>query len=157
MARWDEGYADPWLIVTDLAPAQADACWYAMRSWIECLFKDTKRGGFGWHHTKITDPKRAERLGLAIALATLWVIGVGGEADVTVAASSLTDLPDTPVAQRHSPHTCSTRWLSCFRRGVLFILAALLNRQQLPLGNFFPDAWPSSLSFSTLSLDFSSA
>ena len=28
-------------------------CWYGMRSWIECLFKDLKRGGFGWHDTKI--------------------------------------------------------------------------------------------------------
>ena len=111
----------------------------------------------GWHHTKITDPKRAERHWLAIALATLWVISVGGEADVTVAASSLTDLPDTPVGQHHSPHTSPTRWLSCFRRGVLFILSALLNRQELPLGNFFPDDWPSSLSFSTPSLDLSSA
>ena len=157
LARWDKGYADPWLIVTDLAPDQADACWYAMRSWIECLFKDTKRGGFGWHHTKITDPKRAERHWLAIALATLWVISVGGEADVTVAASSLTDLPDTPMGQHHSPHTSPTRWLSCFRRGVLFILSALLNRQELPLGNFFPDDWPSCLNFSTPSLDLSSA
>jgi hypothetical protein len=23
-----------------------------MRSWIECLFKDGKRGGFAWHQTK---------------------------------------------------------------------------------------------------------
>ena len=128
-----------------------------MRSWIECLFKDTKRGGFGWHHTKITDPKRAERHWLAIALATLWIIRVGGDADVTVAASSLTDLPDTPVARRHSPKTSPARWLSCFRRGVLFILSALLNRHELPLGNFFPNSWPNSLSFSTPRLDLSSA
>ena len=31
-----------------------------MRSWIECSFKDTKRGGFDWHQTKTTDPVRAE-------------------------------------------------------------------------------------------------
>jgi len=43
--------------------------WYSMRSWIECLFKDSKRGGLAWHHTKITDPKRAERHWLAIAIA----------------------------------------------------------------------------------------
>lgn len=61
LARHDEGYADPWLILTDLQPEVADACWYSMRSWIECLFKDAKRGGFAWHQTKITDPKRAER------------------------------------------------------------------------------------------------
>jgi len=81
LARWDEGYSQPWLIVTDLDPHKAEICWYAMRSWIECLFKDIKRGGFGWHHTKMTDPQRAERLWLAIAVATLWLVSVGGKAD----------------------------------------------------------------------------
>ena len=61
LARWDDGYKEPWLIVTDLDPEQADACWYSMRSWIECLFKDAKRGGWQWHHTKMTDPARAQR------------------------------------------------------------------------------------------------
>ena len=36
VARWDEEYQDPWLIVTDLLPTQADVAWYAMRAWIEC-------------------------------------------------------------------------------------------------------------------------
>ncbi len=27
LARWDEGYTEPWLIVTDLEPQLADACW----------------------------------------------------------------------------------------------------------------------------------
>jgi len=35
LSRWDEGYQEVWLIVTDLAPAQATAVWYGMRSWIE--------------------------------------------------------------------------------------------------------------------------
>ncbi|WGV28991.1 hypothetical protein [Halotia branconii] len=54
-----------------------------MRSWIECGFKDTKRGGLHWHLTKITDTKRAERHWLAIAVATFWLVGVGNEADAT--------------------------------------------------------------------------
>jgi hypothetical protein len=66
LARWDEGYEDPWLIVTDLPSHLADVNWYGMRSWIECGFKDTKRGGLDWHLTKITDPKRAERQRLAL-------------------------------------------------------------------------------------------
>src|SRR2546423_7784410 len=32
---FDEGYEEVWLIVTDLAPAQATALWYGMRSWVE--------------------------------------------------------------------------------------------------------------------------
>ena len=72
LAQWDEGYEEMWLIVTDLAPAQATAVWYGMRSWIEGGFKDTKRGGWDWHQTKMVDPERVERLWLAIAVATLW-------------------------------------------------------------------------------------
>ncbi|MGV0104746.1 hypothetical protein NSTC731_05391 [Nostoc sp. DSM 114167] len=67
LARYDEGYTDACLILTDLQPEVADACWYSMRSWIECVFKDGKRGGFCWHQTKIIHPKRAERHWLAIA------------------------------------------------------------------------------------------
>ena len=77
-----------WLIVTDLAPEQATAVWYGMRSWIEGGFKDTKRGGWHWHQTKMTDPERAERLWLAIAVATLWVVSVGGEVDANLPVSS---------------------------------------------------------------------
>ena len=79
LARWDEDYADPWLIITDLTPQQARICWYGMLRWIECLFKELKRGGFGWHHTKMIDPQRAERLGLAIAVATLYLVSIGGQ------------------------------------------------------------------------------
>jgi len=32
LARWDEGYEKVWLIMTDLAPEQASAVWYGMRS-----------------------------------------------------------------------------------------------------------------------------
>ena len=77
LARWEEGYADPWLILTDLPPAAADAAWYGMRAWIEQGFKLTKRAGWQWQRTRITDPARAERLWLAVAVATLWLVRVG--------------------------------------------------------------------------------
>ena len=35
LARWDTGYEEVWLIVTDVEPEQATAVWYGMRSWIE--------------------------------------------------------------------------------------------------------------------------
>jgi hypothetical protein len=93
LARWDEGYEEVWLVVTDLAPEQATVVWYGMRSWIEGGFKDTKRGGWQWHQTKMVDPARAERLWLAIAVATLWVVSVGGQADANMPVSSLEALP----------------------------------------------------------------
>jgi hypothetical protein len=27
LARWDAGYTDPWLLLTDLTPSAGDACW----------------------------------------------------------------------------------------------------------------------------------
>ena len=104
LARWDSGYREPWLILTDLAPDEANIYWYGMRSWIECLFKDLKRGGFGWHHTKMTDPERAERLWLAIAIATLWLVTVGDKADPEISASSLVSANNQAVrGSKQSP------------------------------------------------------
>src|SRR6266542_1033504 len=94
LARWDADHKDPWLILTDLEPEQADVAWYGMRAWIECGFKDTKRGGWNWHQTKMQDPARAQRHWLAMVVSTLWVISVGGEVDAHQPASSLEALPE---------------------------------------------------------------
>jgi hypothetical protein len=152
LARWDEGYRDPWLILTDLEPQTAEILWYGMRSWIECLFKDIKRGGLDWHLTRMRDTKRVERLWLAIAVATLWLVSVGGEADARLEASSLRPLAQpqlTPEGQSHSESELNSipqgtrkglpRLVSCFRRGFLIILAAAFKGEPLPIGSFVPD------------------
>lgn len=144
LARWDQGYEEVWLIVTDLAPAQATAVWYGMRSWIEGGFKDTKRGGWGWHQTKMVDPQRAERLWLAIAVATLWVVSVGGEVDATLPASSLEALPQTHVARRTATKRSRPRMLSCFARGIITIVGRLIRGDGLVLGRFVPEPWPTT-------------
>src|SRR5260221_576924 len=48
LARWDEPYAEAWLVVTDLAPEAANIVWYSMRTWIEAGVKvwSTSQGGF---------------------------------------------------------------------------------------------------------------
>ncbi len=81
LARRDEGYADPWLVLTDLPPESAEVCWYGLRSWIEQGFKRLKSGGWDWQKTHMSDPGRAERLWLAMAVATWWCLLVGGEAE----------------------------------------------------------------------------
>lgn len=125
LASWSAGYAAPWLLITDLSPTQAQLSWYAMRAWIECGFKDVKRGGWHWEQSKMTRPERAERLWLVMAVATLWVLSVGGEAD----------------AQRTSlaPASTTPRTLSCFSQGLNRIHVAHDNGEPLPLGRFIPD------------------
>lgn len=143
LACWDDRHKDPWLIVTDLAPHQADVCWYGLRAWIECGFKQTKRAGWQWQATKMTDPERATRFWLAIAVATLWVVSVGGAAEDNLPASSFDDLPPLHIARRTTKRT-QPRLLGCFRRGILAILVALLHAQPLPFGAFTPLPWPRS-------------
>lgn len=142
LARWDSGYADPWLVLTDLAADAANVVWYSMRSWIENGFKDTKRGGWQWHQTKMTDPQRASRLWLAIAVATLWVVSVGGEADACTSCSGLEALPELHVARRTATKRSRPRLQSCFAQGLRRIFVALLKGEPLPLGRFVPEPWP---------------
>ncbi len=150
VARWDVGYRDPWLIVTDLLPTHADVAWYGLRAWIECGFKDSKRGGWHWEQTKMTDPRRAERLWLAMALATLWTVSVGCHAEVTLPVPQLTALPEQHIARRRATGRPPVRHLSCFRRGRLVILAALCTGQDVPLGHLLPEPWPKSLDMRVL-------
>ena len=145
LARWDRGYRDPWLIVTDLAPTQADVAWYGLRAWIVCGFKDAKRGGWHWEQTKMRDPRRAERLWLAMAVSTLWVVSVGCQAEVAMPLPALDELPAQHIARQRARGRRPARSMSCFRRGRLLIVAALVNYQAVPIGQMVPEPWPESL------------
>lgn len=139
---WEDGYQDAWLILTSLFPDQANVAWYGMRSWIECGFKHTKRGGWQWQSTRMQDPERASRLWLAMAVATLWVVQVGGEADHNLPPSSLETLPPTHIARRRAKPTSRPRLVTCFKRGIMTILIALFHQHPLPFGSFLPPPWP---------------
>jgi hypothetical protein len=84
LACWEEGHEHAWLLLTDLPVSSCRACWYGYRSWIEQQFKVTKREGWNWQRTRMSDPGRAARLWLAVAVATLWVVAVGVAEDVKV-------------------------------------------------------------------------
>lgn len=119
--QWDARYDEPCLIVTDLPPPQVDHNRYTLRTWIEAGFKDIKRGGLRWEHTKITDPARADRLWLVIAVALIWLVRVGGQAQHLWLA-----VPAT---------------LSCLTLGWLTLLVAAFKQQPLPHGRFLPLDW----------------
>ena len=100
LACWEEGYDEPWFVVTDLAPEQAEGLWDGMRAWIEHGYKLLKSAGWHWDQTRMTDCDRAERLGLVLAVATRYVLAVGGdfEASQEVPVETIPEL--APAARR---------------------------------------------------------
>jgi hypothetical protein len=155
-----EGHAEPWLIVTDLAPELAQASWYGLRSWIEQGFKRVKGEGWNLPRTRIASCERLERLWLAVAVATLWVLEVGGEAEVEetsrrrAAPRTKTVGQDTPALPDLEPGAGETarrtedrpepetpRIWSVFGRGWNLLRNALAVGVVL-LGSWHPEAWP---------------
>jgi len=141
LVRWAAGQAEPWLLLTDLPPEAADACWYGLRAWIEQSFKLAKRAGWQWQATRVSDPARAARLWLAVAVATLWLVSLGGAADAALPPGTLAALPAPP---RRARRAARPRLVSVFRRGYALWLAALLNDRPLPTGRFHPEPWPAA-------------
>jgi hypothetical protein len=150
LARWEAGYADPWLVVTDLAPSASEACWYGLRAWIEQGFKIIKRAGWQWQRTRMSDPHRAARLWVAVAVATLWVLSVGGLAEETVPVGTFLLLPAAGLPLSRSRPATQLRLVSVFRQGWITILTALCNQRHLPLGRFVPEPWPCATQDNTL-------
>jgi hypothetical protein len=117
---WEKGCGEPWLGLTDLPPEQVQGCWYGLRAWIEHGFKFTKREGWQWQRNRMLDPQRAARLWLVLAVATLWVVTLGSEAEVAQLAGPPAVTAATPARPRQ------VRQVSVFRRGWVTMLAALL-------------------------------
>jgi Transposase DDE domain len=139
LACWEPGHEHAWLLLTDLPPQAARPAWYAFRSWIEQGFKVIKGAGWQWQQTRMTDPARVARHWLALAVATLWLVQVGGAAESEVAAETLPAVPGGGAAGR------GRRLHRIFRRGLAVILAGLVQGQALPHGRFLPEDWPDAV------------
>jgi hypothetical protein len=142
LACWEAGHAEAWLVLTDLAPQDADAAWYGWRCWIEQGFKVAKRGGWQWQRTRMTDAGRAERLWVVLAVATLWLLEVGGVADAAIPPETVPALGGGPAAARGPVPREGERLHSAFREGLYTVLAALWRGEPLPQGRFLPEDWP---------------
>jgi len=142
VAWWGAGHEEPWFILTDLAAQGCDASWYGLRTWCEQGFKCHKRGGWQWQQTRMTDPTRAARLWLALAVATLWVVTLGSELETGPTAAH-PDLPDLRLLLATACQAGQRRRTRLFRLGWLRLLVQLITAQPLPVPRqLLPEPWP---------------
>jgi hypothetical protein len=150
LMHWEPGYESAWVILTDLDPPKARVSWYGLRTWTEGGFKDFKRGLWGWHHTKMERASSVERLWLAMALAQLWCVSLGCQAEAKLEAEVLhnepgASLPPRHIAQRRRKRAVGqlpARRLSCVVRGKLILLAMQYQSEPLPVGILQAGPWP---------------
>jgi hypothetical protein len=128
---WAAGQAEPWVLLTDLAPRAVGVLWYGLRMWIEHGFRALKSVGWQWERTRRTAPTRVARYWLVLAVATLWTVAVG----TRVEDAWQRGVP--PATLRHPPGAGPPprRVLSVFRRG----LAAV--RQQVARDRLWRRLW----------------
>jgi hypothetical protein len=130
LARRDAGHEDAWHLVTDLPPGPAQAAWYALRPWVERGFRHAKGGGLHWDDTRMTDPARAARQRLAMAVASVLLLRQGGR-------------QDQEQRQQQQQQRRTRRILSAFCMGMLLVRIAALTGAPAPRARFAPEPWPS--------------
>lgn len=158
VAWWTEGHAEPWLLLTDLGGDRVRGCWYGLRGWIEQSFKRLKSAGWDCEQTRMTDAGRVQRHWLALAVAMLWTISVGGQAEAKeeaevqeglntlesywletlahpLAAGSGPDATDSGAeGEAAAPAACVWEHaVSVFRRGWMILSQALSQGRLLPV------------------------
>jgi hypothetical protein len=108
---------DPWYIVS-IDPASSHILTlYAVRMWIDELFRDLKGQGFHLNQTRLTHPERIDRLMLILALAYWWIMGRG----IWIDRMGLRRRVDRCKHPKRSLFTIGLRWIH-----------RLLDRDKLP-------------------------
>ena len=79
---------------------------------------------------------------LAVAVATLWLLRVGGEAEETMPASTVPALTALVPGQPRTRRALCLRLVRVLRRGWTLILVAVLDQAPRPMGRFVPEPWP---------------
>jgi len=153
LMHWEPGYESAWIILTDLEPDEAQVSWYGLRTWIEGGFKDFKRGLWGWHQSKMTQASSVERLWLAMALAQLWCVSLGCQAEAEREVEVEQHEPGASLPERHIAHRrrkravgqLPARRLSCVVRGRLRLLAMHYQSEPFTVGSLWAQSWPQTM------------
>jgi hypothetical protein len=147
LMRWEKGYEEKLVVVTDLDEKESHAAWYQMRFWIEDEYKDHKSGGWGWEQTKMTDPKRAERQWLARAVAMQMAVLVGGQKEAAeqerqrraqrqLKGKRRVGKPPKPIGRPRA------REQSVLMAGQQRIQGSVIRGEEIPQGHVVTEEWP---------------
>ena len=123
VALWEEGYQDPWLLMTNLAPERCRGAFYGMRAWIEQGFRCMKAGAYRCERLRVSDPERAERVFLVLAISLVWTHAVGSGVERAEEPCMLSAVLVRGVG----------RVLGVHRVGWVEVLVAALRGEALPL------------------------
>jgi hypothetical protein len=112
-----------------------------------------KRGLWGWHHSKMERASSVERLWLAMALAQLWCVSLGCQAEAEFEAACLHHEPGALLPERHIARQRRTRALgqrparrlSCVVRGRLILLAMHYQSEPFVVGILWSEPWPQTI------------
>jgi DDE family transposase len=138
---WGVGQTEPWLLLTDLAPAAVDGSWYGLRVWIELGFRAIKSLGWHWERTRRTHPARIARHWLVLAIATLLSLAVGTRLEDAAPRG----LPPGRLRRPRSttPPPARPRRVSLFTRGRAWLhVWALAGRRWWRAWWLWPEALP---------------
>jgi hypothetical protein len=95
------------------------------------------------HRPASPEPDRAGRMWLAIALATFWVVAVGGRHDHDERPrETMPELPATDTRRRGPESPPGDRRVSVFCQGIAVILALLIKGRLALPEKWYPEPWP---------------
>jgi hypothetical protein len=77
VAVWEEGYAEPLYLVSNMELGQEALFYYKLRFGIETFFSDQKSRGFHLADSHLRDPERLSRLMIASCLGYIWMVCLG--------------------------------------------------------------------------------
>lgn len=137
---WDEGQAEPWVVLTDFAVQKVDVSWYGLRVWIELGFRALKGVGWQWQRTRRTEPQRVSRHWLVMAIATLLVMGSGTRVEDGIAQGKAPCKMRAPV----DVSALYKRTISVFRRGITCLRSQLLKGRMWHRLWLVPEPWPTA-------------
>jgi len=138
---WGQDATEPWVLLTDLAPADVGLCWYGLRIWIELGFRVIKSIGLQWQRSRRTDPDRVARHWVVVAVALVWITAYGTRVEDAQWSHRPPARLRTPPRMIPAPPP-GRRAISLFRLGLSWLRWQLIHGRPWRCLWLRPEPWP---------------